>query len=278
MNEPSISGVSQHQNYRLLSAQRNGEVEVSRDQVVFHPTYAYGTSGVRGNKKLIRGCVAYWEIIVAGKLYGTSVMFGIGTSKVKTKLEWMFADLLGSDTESYGLNHQAIAQHNGLMVRAARTPMPEDNCVVGMLFDGRDGTLSYFVNGQFLCTPFTCIDMTKEYYPMISSTAQQSRFIVQAQKSLYPIDTLEVMATKRVSHLLLDDSADNLPLPTAQKNAVDAAKQRRDELRVQGQHLAQWTAHRLVLPDDVFRTVLEKVRLAAQAQQQPRLYNHVNCR
>ncbi|CAJ0929138.1 unnamed protein product, partial [Mesorhabditis belari] len=289
MDEPGISGLPHaeiQQNYRILTAQgdvpllppstetrvpqflldedwhwvreaTNGDVVAWEKEVVFHPAYAYGTAGVRGSKKLTRGCVAYWEIIVAGKLYGTSVMFGIGTKSVKTRLEWMFADLLGGDRESYGLNHQAIAQHNGLMVRAARQPMPEDNCIVGMLFNGTDGTLSYFVNGQFLCTPFSNIDTTKEYYPMISSTAQQSRFIVQSQKSLYPIDSLEVMAVKRVGGLLIDESADSLPIPFFQRKAVETQRQRGNRRSTNDTSHPYWTAHGLLLPDHIQKILIE---------------------
>lgn len=45
----------------------------------FHPNWSSGTGGVRGNKVLNNGRY-YWEILLPRRIFGTSMMFGIGNS------------------------------------------------------------------------------------------------------------------------------------------------------------------------------------------------------
>ena len=43
----------------------------------FHPNFSYGTAGVRGTR-ILNGGRFYWEINVSQRIFGTSMMFGIG--------------------------------------------------------------------------------------------------------------------------------------------------------------------------------------------------------
>ena len=43
----------------------------------FHPNWSNGTAGVRGTR-VLNGGRFYWEINVSQRIFGTSMMFGIG--------------------------------------------------------------------------------------------------------------------------------------------------------------------------------------------------------
>ena len=43
----------------------------------FHPNFSYGTAGVRGTR-ILNGGRFYWEINMSERIFGTSMMFGIG--------------------------------------------------------------------------------------------------------------------------------------------------------------------------------------------------------
>jgi len=68
--------------------------------VLFHPGWSNGTAAVRGTAPL-NGRRAYWEIEVSHRLFGTSLMFGVGTARARTH-ESYFTNLLGVDEHSWG--------------------------------------------------------------------------------------------------------------------------------------------------------------------------------
>ena len=45
----------------------------------FHPNFSYGTAGVRGTR-ILNGGRFYWEINMSKRIFGTSMMFGIGNN------------------------------------------------------------------------------------------------------------------------------------------------------------------------------------------------------
>ena len=65
----------------------------------------HGTRSLNGGK-------FYWEVTVSPRLYGTSVMFGVGTLEARTVAD-TFTNLLGQDSNSWGLSHKGLLWHEG---------------------------------------------------------------------------------------------------------------------------------------------------------------------
>ena len=169
--------------------------------VVFHPTFSFGTAAVRGQKKLTAKTIAYWEVVVP-YVYGTSMMFGIGDANAKVCFDHVnfrkpqedinlrfqmfspiyFENLLGgSDNHSMGLSHKGFIYHNGSSIQFTIPFKEREPAVVGLLFNGPEKTLSYFLNNEPLGIAFRDIDLKNTLYPMVSSTAQKSQFSVTHQ-------------------------------------------------------------------------------------------------
>lgn len=123
------------------------------------------------NRSLTRTTIAYWEI-VADLLYGTSMMFGIGTQNARQNAPIEFLDLIGEDDQSYGLCYDGYIQFNGkkqAFCKTLKTEPQNTPVIISILFNGPDSTLAYFVNGKELGTAFKNIKLeNKIYYPMIS--------------------------------------------------------------------------------------------------------------
>ncbi|KAL6740302.1 hypothetical protein Aduo_013669 [Ancylostoma duodenale] len=207
----------------------NLEAAVWGNEVLFHPVYAFGTAGIRGAKELTATSIVYWDTRVCQNLFGTSIMFGVGTRHAATRARSQFVDLLGEDEHSYGLNQKGIARHCGMEI-AVCDPLPYRDCVVGILFDGPGRKISFYRNGEYLCTPFTEIDISETLYPMVSSTAQQSRFIVENQSCLYVAHSLTEAALLRV-HSMSGSSYAHLPLPRTLVLRLGQMERRRHRLR-----------------------------------------------
>lgn len=48
----------------------------------FHPNWSSGTAGIRGNRVLNNGRY-FWELRISQRIFGTSMMFGIGTKSAR---------------------------------------------------------------------------------------------------------------------------------------------------------------------------------------------------
>lgn len=80
---------------------------------------------------------------------------------------------------SQGLSHKGLLWHNGQWKEYAK-PF-EENCstLIGCLYDGNNGTLTYYRDGRCLGIAFSGLDLvTENLYPTISSTAAQSQFVL----------------------------------------------------------------------------------------------------
>eukprot|EP00091_Calanus_sinicus_P013703 TRINITY_DN30428_c0_g1_i1.p1 TRINITY_DN30428_c0_g1~~TRINITY_DN30428_c0_g1_i1.p1 ORF type:complete len:123 (-),score=12.43 TRINITY_DN30428_c0_g1_i1:24-392(-) len=77
----------------------------------FHPNWSNGTAGVRGTR-VLNGGRFYWEINVSQRIFGTSMMFGIGTRKARLHVD-AFVNMLGEDENSWGLSHKGLLWHGG---------------------------------------------------------------------------------------------------------------------------------------------------------------------
>lgn len=53
--------------------------------VNFHIDWSSGTAAIRGNKpiNIYRNCKYYWEVLLKDRIFGTSMMIGLTTSKAK---------------------------------------------------------------------------------------------------------------------------------------------------------------------------------------------------
>ncbi|KAK5984233.1 SPRY domain-containing SOCS box protein 3 [Trichostrongylus colubriformis] len=207
----------------------NLEAAIWGNEVLFHPVYAFGTAGIRGAKQLTATSIVYWDTRVCQHLFGTSIMFGVGTKYASTRARSQFVDLLGDDEHSYGLNQKGLVRHCGIEV-AVCEPLPYRDCVVGILFDGPGRKISFYRNGEYLCTPFTDIDVSEPLYPMVSSTAQQSRFIIENQSCLYVAHTLTESALMKI-HAMSGASYARLPLPRTLVLRLGQMERRRLRLR-----------------------------------------------
>lgn len=61
--------------------------------VLFHPNWSSGTAGVRGCRVLNNGR-HYWEVRLSHRIFGTSMMVGIGTANARLHAD-RFINLLG---------------------------------------------------------------------------------------------------------------------------------------------------------------------------------------
>jgi SPRY domain-containing SOCS box protein 3 len=112
--------------------------------------------------------MAFWEVHVQF-VYGTSMMFGIGQKCSKLVSPVIFENLTGNDSYSYGLSHKGVIYHNRDESSYCEPFKEREEVTVGVLFDGPNRQLSYFVNGVFMGVAFHDIDLNENvYYPMIS--------------------------------------------------------------------------------------------------------------
>lgn len=77
----------------------------------FHPNWSSGTAGVRGTKILNNGRY-FWELHLSQRIFGTSMMFGVGTRRTRLHAD-AFTNLLGENRQSWGLSHKGLLWHAG---------------------------------------------------------------------------------------------------------------------------------------------------------------------
>ncbi|XP_076751085.1 SPRY domain-containing SOCS box protein 3 [Xylocopa sonorina] len=141
--------------------------------VKFHNGYSYGTAAIRGNKLLEKGKHHYWEVEMLSPTYGTDIMVGVGTSKVDlNSANHVFCSFLGLDQESFGFSYQGYIQHNGQ--NRCYSKCFGQGTLVGVHLDTWRGTLQFFLNRKPLGIAFSGL-RNIELYPMVSSTAAQSK-------------------------------------------------------------------------------------------------------
>ncbi|GMS95612.1 hypothetical protein PENTCL1PPCAC_17787, partial [Pristionchus entomophagus] len=170
---------------------------LSSQHLVLNPTISIGSVAWRGDKPLSESTRAYWEVEVDGSPYGTSVQFGIGRRHSLCRI-LDFVDLLGMDDNSYGLNHLGFAQRAGMKVRVSK-PLEGINPRIGLLFDGPNRSLSFFINDEYLCTPFVDIDLSETLYPFVSSTSQWTSLRLCNQYSKNEVLSLLSLTRRKVN-------------------------------------------------------------------------------
>ncbi|XP_059221826.1 SPRY domain-containing SOCS box protein 3 [Stomoxys calcitrans] len=189
--------------------------------VHFHPNWSKGTAGVVGKRTLNNGRF-YWELHVSQRIFGTSIMFGIGTRKARLHAN-SFRNMLGENEHGWGLSHKGVLWHKGIALIYTDRFKENQATVVGLLFDGIEGTLTYYKDGECLGVAFRGLDKIKEpLYPIVCSTAAKTEMTLKSTRSeighLQDMCRAEVMKHIRTRHDLT-----KLKLPSIITNYLSEA-------------------------------------------------------
>ena len=167
-----------------MATHNNNDVIVYANEpqvVMFHPNKSFGTSAIRGDRPLMKNAFTYWQITISDRIFGTSIMIGVGKKEAKTK-SIGYVNLLGIDENSWGLSHKGLIWHNNCSKQFTNA-FDENKCVkIGCLFDGYKGRLAYFINDVYMGVAFDNLQVVEKrineeeaecLFPMISSTISQ---------------------------------------------------------------------------------------------------------
>ncbi|KAI8125688.1 hypothetical protein FF38_09456 [Lucilia cuprina] len=172
-------------NWTWSRRHRSKEVVLSgtNDRTVhFHPNWSKGTAGVQGKRPLNNGRF-YWELHVSQRIFGTSIMFGIGTRRARLHAN-SFRNILGENEHGWGLSHKGVLWHKGVALLYTDRFKENQATVVGILFDGIEGTLTYYKDGKCLGVAFRGLDKIKEpLYPIVCSTAAKTEMTLNSTRS-----------------------------------------------------------------------------------------------
>lgn len=147
----------------------------------FHPNWSSGTAGVRGTRILNNGRY-FWELRLSQRIFGTSMMFGVGTRKARLHAD-SFTNLLGEDDNGWGLSHKGLLWHSGRWYHYTKPFRENEATTIGILFDGVAGTLTYFKDAKCLGVAFRGLNEVKEaLYPIICSTAAKTEMTLENTK------------------------------------------------------------------------------------------------
>lgn len=187
----------------------------------FHPNWSNGTAGVRGTR-VLNGGVYYWEVRVAQRVFGTSMMFGVGTRRARLHVD-AFVNLLGEDEQSCGLSHKGVFWQRGKGRQFAAPFKENEPTTVALLFHGPNGTLTYFKDGVCLGVAATGLDAYEDdLYPIVCSTAAKTEMTLgTCRRCFFSLqDRCRAVIAGAVS---VDDEVDELPLPKRLRTYVKEA-------------------------------------------------------
>ena len=181
----------------------------------FHPNWSNGTAGVRGTRILNNGRY-YWELNVSQRIFGTSMMFGIGTKNARLHVD-AFVNMLGETVDSWGLSHKGILWHNGNHRRYTDSFKENISTTIGIYFDGLAGTLTYYKDGVNLGEAFTGLEKVQEpLYPIICSTAAKTEMALGVTKREF-VSIQDRCRSVILKHLNHEDQIEQLELPKTLK-------------------------------------------------------------
>lgn len=147
----------------------------------FHPNWSSGTAGVRGTRVLNNGKY-FWELRLSHRIFGTSMMFGIATRGARLHVD-SFTNLLGEDSNGWGLSHKGLLWHGGTWYHYTKPFRENEATTVGILFDGVNGTLTYYKDGKCLGVAFRGLNEIKDnLFPMVCSTAAKTEMTLAGMK------------------------------------------------------------------------------------------------
>lgn len=124
----------------------------------------------------------FWELRLSQRIFGTSMMFGVGTRRARLHAD-AFTNLLGEDEFGWGLSHKGVLWHGGRWHHYTKPFRENESTTVGLLFDGIAGTLTYYKDGRCLGVAFRGLNEIKEpLFPIICSTAAKTEMTLIAMK------------------------------------------------------------------------------------------------
>lgn len=179
---PLYNGCEDHWSWNPKDKSHEVRLNGPNDRIAhFHPNWSNGTAGVRGTR-VLNGGRYYWEINVSQRIFGTSMMFGIGTKCARLHVD-SFVNMLGEDEQSWGLSHKGYIWQKGTSMQYT-TPFRENVATtIGIYFDGNAGTLTYFKDNACLGVAFTGLnEISEPLYPMICSTAAKTEMSLGVMK------------------------------------------------------------------------------------------------
>ncbi|KAH8409446.1 hypothetical protein KR222_005500 [Zaprionus bogoriensis] len=179
---PLVHGVED--NWTWSKRYRSKEVVLSglnSRTVHFHPNWSKGTAGIQGKRALNNGRY-YWELHVSQRVFGTSIMFGIGTRSCRLHAN-AFRNMLGENEHGWGLSHKGVLWHKGVALLYTKRFRENQPTQIGILFDGVEGTLTYYKDGKCLGVAFRGLNKVKEpLYPIVCSTAAKTEMTLKCAR------------------------------------------------------------------------------------------------
>lgn len=147
----------------------------------FHPNWSSGTAGVRGTRQLNNGRY-YWELRLSHRIFGTSMMIGIGTKDARLH-DGAFCNLLGEDKNGWGLSHRGLTWHEGRCQQFTKPFKQNESTTIGILYDGIAGTLTYYKDGVSLGVAFRGLHEVEDpLFPIICSTAAKTVMSLESMR------------------------------------------------------------------------------------------------
>lgn len=193
---------------------RSPEVKIlgkSYEIAYFHPNWSSGTAGVRGTRILNNGKY-FWELRLSRRIFGTSMMFGVGTSKARLHAD-SFTNLLGEDDSGWGLSHKGQLWHGGRWYHYTKPFRENEPTTIGILFDGIAGTLTYYKDGKCLGVAFRGLnEVTEPIYPIICSTAAKTEMTLYSMKRDF-VNLQDRCRTVIVKRVKCEKDLEKLSLP-----------------------------------------------------------------
>ncbi|XP_022913635.1 SPRY domain-containing SOCS box protein 3 [Onthophagus taurus] len=181
----------------------------------FHINWSAGTAGVRGTRILNNGRY-FWELRITQRIFGTSMMFGIGTKKSKLHAN-SFTNLFGQDDQSWALSHKGLLWHSGKTYSYTKPFQENQSTRIGILFDGIAGTLTYYKDGECLGVAFSGLNEIKEpLYPVICSSAARTAMTLSSMKREF-VNLQDRCRAVIVKKLRCRSSIDKLMVPAGVK-------------------------------------------------------------
>jgi len=218
-NHPLASGCDDNWTWNLKDKSHEVRLRGPKNRIAhFHPNWSNGTAGVRGTKILNQGRY-YWELNVSQRIFGTSMMFGIGTENARLHVD-AFVNMLGENGESWGLSHKGYKWHNGEYSQYTKSFKENISTTIGILFDGIAGTLTYYKDGVNLGVAFTGLNIvTDPIYPIICSTAAKTEMALGVTKREF-ISIQDRCRAVILRHLNHEDEIEELELPRTLKRFI----------------------------------------------------------
>lgn len=182
----------------------------------FHPNWSSGTAGVRGTRILNNGRF-FWELRISKRIFGTSIMFGVGTKSARIHAD-AFINLMGEDCNSWALSHKGLLWHGGRCYHYTKPFRENEPTTIGVLFDGVEGTLTYYKDSKCLGVAFRGLQDVKEpLYPMVCSTAAKTEVTLGDKKRDFANlqDRCRSVIAKQIKN---KKELEKLMIPTSIKN------------------------------------------------------------